>query len=246
MVSDLRKLVESSSALDNLFYQYTHLPLGNKFVRCPYWMNKLKRGILGPFGGKGNPEQIIKATKEAASNQNVDLYSLSEEKIFDFMKKNRIGVDCSGFVFWMLDSLCQEKKGRGVSEYIFCSNPPLKASRANTATLLDKKNVQAISLKDIKVGDLIRLNKGKHVAIVLHLLKDPQTRKLLEIEYAHSSSRTKIQGVHSARIRITDSSLSLNEQEWLELDRKNKPYNKENFFSDKQDGLYRLKIFSSC
>ncbi len=69
--------IHSSAALDDVFYRYTHLHLGGKEVCCPYWVNSLKKGIFGPYGGKGTPEQIAEATVFEAKRAGVDLAKIS-------------------------------------------------------------------------------------------------------------------------------------------------------------------------
>ena len=83
-------MLEKSPAVEKLLDQYLHLSIAGKKVRCPYWRNKIKKGIWGPFGGKGKPEQIVQATLDVAKIQKVNLKKLSRKKIEDFMKKNRI------------------------------------------------------------------------------------------------------------------------------------------------------------
>jgi len=232
--------IEFSSALDNLFFQYTHLPIGGKQIPCPYWMNRLKAGILGPFGGKGTPQQIVQATLSAAQEEKIDLSKLSTEEILKLMSKHHIGVDCSGFVYWMLDAFDRERGGNGIADDIFCPDPPLKPTRANVATLASPQSVVPVDLKEVKVGDVLLLNKGRHIAIITRVFREGEIIK--KIEYAHSSSKTEIKGVHKATVQINNPSLSLKEQKWEEKDKKGKSYSKTNFFGEK-DGLYRLKSF---
>lgn len=232
--------IESSFALDNLFFQYTHLPIGGKQIPCPYWRNRLKAGILGPFGGKGTPQQIVQATLSAAQEEKVDLSTLSAEEILKLMSKYHIGVDCSGFVYWMLDAFDREKGGNGIADDIFCSNAPLRPTRANVATLANPQSVVPIKLEKARVGDILLLNKGRHIAIITRIFYEEG--KIRKIEYAHSSSTTEIRGVHKAAIQINNPSLSLKEQKWEEKDQKGKSYSETNFFGEK-DGLYRLKSF---
>ena len=63
--------METSKALQDLFYQYTHLHIGGKEIVCPYWMNNLEKGIYGPIGGKGTPREIEEATTKEAEAENV-------------------------------------------------------------------------------------------------------------------------------------------------------------------------------
>ena len=233
---------ENSPALENLFSRYTHLPLGGKEIVCPYWMNNLKKGIFGPFGGKGTPEQIVEATKNEAKAADLSLREMTAEEILNFMKERKIGVDCSGFVFWMLDSLEREKGGRGL-EQDFYPNQTLAPTKANVATLTEPQFVLSIKLNDVKVGDIIRLDKGRHVAIVIEVIREVKTKQVKEIVYAHSSARTKMSGVHAARILIIDSQKELEAQKWCEESKRGGSYGSY-LFPQEGDGLKRLKILA--
>ena len=235
--------IETSESLDKLFYKYTHLPLGGKEIVCPYWINNLKAGVFGPYGGKGTPREIVEATKSEAEKIGLDLSKLSKEEILAFMKSKRIGMDCSGFVFWMLDALDREKGGDGIANDIL-SGDRLLPSRANVATLTNEGAVSAVELKDVRVGDMIRLDKGKHVAIVMRVVRDlGDMGEVREVEYAHSSARTKILGVHAEKIKIKDQTRGLEKQQWNEIAYEGKNYGETYCLSLAGDGLKRLKTW---
>ena len=231
--------IESSAALDKLFYKYTHLPLGGKEIVCPYWMNDLKLEIFGPYGGKGTPEEIVQATEDEAKKTSLNLEKITKEEIITFMKRKKIGVDCSGFVFWMLDTFDKEKGGNGIADDIPNSIGQFLPSRANVAMLTSEKVSFPMSIVEAKVGDMIRLDRGRHVAIVMKVVR--VKGKVREIEYAHSSSRTKIPGVHNAKIKIVDQNKGLEEQLWYELASEGKSYGQVYLLSAIGDGLKRLK-----
>lgn len=241
-VQSVEDRIESSRALQEMFYKYTHLPIGEKEIRCPYWRNRLPLGITGPFSGKGRSEQIIEATRLAAKKATVDLYQMSEEEILAFMKRKKIGVDCSGFVFWMLNALDKERGGRGIADFI----PRFPGTLAERQASADKLTSKQLSfpvekINEIQMGDMIRLHGGRHIAIVLRIVRD--SGKTREIEYAHSSERTTMQGVHSALIRITNLEGGLADQEWEEILPNGGSY-KQMLLSSQGDGLKRLKIWT--
>jgi uncharacterized Fe-S cluster-containing radical SAM superfamily protein len=231
---------ETSKALQDLFYQYTHLPLGGKEVACPYWMNVLKKGYFGPTGGKGRPEDIVKAANEIARKAGIDLNLLSAEEIVHFLKSQKIGVDCSGFAFWLLDALDKEKGGDGlVNDLPVTGRFP--ASLASVKLLTSEKIAFPVSLKEVQVGDLIRLRHGRHVAVVYGLEKEGSLRQL---EYVHSSSWTQTKGVHLAAIEIANENKGLEDQVWKEIDRNGNNYGQAEFFPEMGDSLYRLLLWA--
>jgi len=237
-------MIETSKALFDLFFKYTHLPIGGKEIVCPYWMNDLKNEIYGPFGGKGTPEEIVQATEEEATKNELELGDLTEDEIIQFMQEKKIGVDCSGFVFWMLDALDREKGGNGIADDIPGSEGKYIKTRANVLMLTDPGIVAEIkSVDKAKPGDIVRLKGGKHILVVLSLHKT-QEGEIERVEYAHSSDLTKIRGVHSGEIQILDKKKGLESQRWLEETTNGENYGEVSFKADLGDGIRRLKIWS--
>lgn len=220
--------------MQDIFYLYTHLPLGGKKIVCPYWIDNPKKLKHGPGGGKASPQEIVILTRLKAQEKGIDLAKLSEREIVLFMKKNKVGVDCSGFAFWMLNALDLEKGGNGIADDIpNCRGKYIKV-RASTKMLTDGGvSFFVKKINEIKPGDMIRLRGGHHLAVVLEIEKDKDgnTRKIV---YAHSSSPvfTVVSGVHQESIIIKDSEKSLQEQDWA-----------ENLNFQDGDGVKRLKIW---
>lgn len=224
-------MIKTSKALQSVFLRYTHLPLGGKEIVCPYWMDDIKKGIWGVLGGKGKPEEIVQATKKAALEQKLDLGVCSEEEILFFMKKNKIGVDCSGFAFWMLDEADREKGGNGIADDIPNSQGKFIKARASVQMLTDPLVARDIKLDQIAPGDMIRLKKGNHIAVVVETLLEKNTKSIV---LAHSSLNS---GVCQFLIKVVDSQKGLKEQNWSE------PELVKTLDVDNQDGIKRLKIW---
>lgn len=236
--------METSKALQDKFYQYTHLSIGGKQIACPYWINSIKRLKYGPGGGKGSPQEIIMHTNSKAKENDIDLNKQSEREIVLFMKKNRIGVDCSGFAFWMLNALDLEKGGNGITDDIPNSRGKIIKIRASTKMLTDEDvSFFVKKINEIKPGDMIRLRGGHHLMVVLEIEKD-KDRNTKKIIYAHSSSSllTTISGVHKESIIIKDSEKSIQEQDWQEQTPDKSNY-ANNFYPQAGDGIKRLKIW---
>ncbi len=234
--------METSKALQDLFYHYTHLKIGGKEIVCPYWMNNLEKGIYGPIGGKGTPGEIVEATLKEAKAENINLENLDEEAIILFMKAKKIGVDCSGFVFWMLNSFDLEKGGNGISDDIPSSQGVLIKARANVQMLTDENISVPVKLAEVKIGDMLRLRRGKHVAIVHKIVSENE--KVQEIWYAHSSERTKVAVVHEAKIVISDQNKEIGDQDWEELTIEGESYRNDAYFGKNGAGLRRLTIWN--
>jgi len=235
-------MIETSKALKDLFYKYTHLTLGGKKIRCPYWVNKIKKGLVGPLGGKGTPEQIVDVAEYQANKDGFDFQAASEEEIINFLLKKKIGVDCSGFAFWMLNALDLAKGGDGIANDITGSKGRFISARANVAMLTDEKVSIPVELKEARVGDMIQLRGRKHVAIITKIFKDGE--EIRAIEYCHSSCLTEINGVHSSEVKIINPQGSLKDQLWKEKTKDGENYGTVSFLEQLGDGLRRLKIWA--
>lgn len=230
--------------MQDIFYLYTHLLLGGKEIVCPYWMDCSKKLKHGPGGGKASPQELVNLTELKAREKKIDLSTLNEREIVLFMKKNRLGVDCSGFAFWMLNALDLERGGNGIADDIPNSEGRYIKIRASTKMLTDGGvSFFVKKIKWIKPGDMIRLGGGHHLAVVMEIGKD-KGGNIKKIIYAHSSSPfyTVISGVHKESIIIKDVEKSLQEQEWQEKTPNGANYALQLYLQE-GDGVKRLKIW---
>lgn len=229
-----------SPAIENLLSQYLHSNIGGKVIRCPYWEDKIDKKIYGPFGGKGKPGQIIQVTIELAQKQNFDFQKSTPIEIEDFMKKNRIGVDCSGLAYWLLDALDREKGGNGLEDDILGVKGKF-LTRASVEMLTnDEISTPIKTISEVVIGDMIRLRAGKHMAIVIRIKR--AEGKIKELIYAHSSKLTETRGVHVDRILVKDPQKGLADQTWMEKTSRGENYGQKYFHSEEGDGIRRLKV----
>lgn len=182
--------------------------------------------------GKSSPEDLLDQLYLDASQQKFDLKEASVANIQQFMQKNLLGLDCSGFVYRMLNYLL-DGLGKGSLEGLGLPH----VGRTNVRLLtLEKFAILFTEISQIRSGDVIRLNSNQKIPHAVIVLENSDG----SITYAHSGNTSKLNGVHSAVIKISDSSKGLKEQDWLEQTTDNKPYSI--FFNpDKGDGVFRLK-----
>jgi len=204
---------------------YLEMDILGTVIACPYWMNKISGGkvVLRGFGnGKGSAKEIKNELSKRISRISSGYTS---EDIIKFAKRERIGIDCSGFVYRFLEMLIKSryKQVSSTINDIF----PDGANRTNARSLTSLKYCKKIEkAKEIQIGDMIRLSGGRHIAV-----------------YAHSSNISKNnRGVHQGIIEITDSDQDLGMQHWFERTRSGALFNKK-FLREKGDGVFRLKIF---
>ncbi|MBI4037386.1 hypothetical protein HY385_03105 [Candidatus Daviesbacteria bacterium] len=190
-----QSLMSNSQILWEAYDQFL-LPLGGKKVPTPYRRNEVGSfQKLGPeFQGKSSPEVLTQTTKKLAKEQNFDLNKASMEEIREFMKQNKLGIDCSGFVYRMLNSLVQKVKGKSLEGFGF---PHVGRTNVDRLTS-DEFSIKIPDFDQIKPGDLVRLDSKAldgvpHCVIVL----DHQDKI---ITYAHSTRQTNPNGVHMGQI----------------------------------------------
>lgn len=228
---------------------YIDFEIWGKKVKIPYVLAKGKRWHFFDSSGKGTPEQINAETVKAAKNKGVDLSFCSPFQISKFMRQERIGIDCSGFVYHLLKEFVKETEGKDLNICLlrykgFVGKVErallnFKRARRISAEVLTS-NINTVKIEkvsQIKPGDLLRLTplnwSGKHIAIVVGVTPN-------KVIYAHSSRDTKRQGPHFGEIEILNRKLGLESQKWLEITKAEKNYGEECFKIEKGDSVRRL------
>lgn len=158
------------------------------YIGLPYWRNKLKDGKVikeGVLGGKGSAKEIALKTIEIANKNNIKLLSLPPKEIYNFQKKNLIGIDCSGLACQLLN---------------FYFKTDLNPRRTSAKMLTSEPlSTEIKNIKDIKTGDMLRFDKGNHVIFVIEKNDDI-------IFCVQSSKKTKFHGVQYTQIKIPNFS----------------------------------------
>uniref|UniRef100_A0A7C4M345 NlpC/P60 domain-containing protein n=1 Tax=candidate division CPR3 bacterium TaxID=2268181 RepID=A0A7C4M345_UNCC3 len=223
--------------IENYISDYTRMKIGRLSLNCPYWSNRLKNGrvtVRGIFNGKGLSSQIKKElTKEVNLCQKK---ILNKYDLYKLAKRKRLGIDCSGFAFRVLEELVR-------LGYKNCKIANLEGlykggiNRTNADMLTAKNFVFPVDkISDYQMGDLIRMLGGRHIAVIIKVTSN-------QIIYAHSSNKTKVQGVHLGKIKIVDINRPLLEQKWLEKTKTGENIVQKYFDPARGDGVFRLKIF---
>jgi len=152
-----------------------------KYIGLPYHTNIPK--IISRDNvlvGKGNAKEIALKTIELANLNNLKILDLSPQQIYNFQKKNKIGIDCSGLVCHLLN---------------FYFDTKLNVRRTSADMLTSAPLSQPIEIKNLKTADLIRQKKGHHVLFVIEKIGD-------KVIYVDSSRIGR--GVHYGEFDITD------------------------------------------
>lgn len=176
-------------------YEQFLLPLGGKKVPTPYRRNEFgSYQKLGPeFQGKSSPQTLTKTTIRLTKEQGFNLSKASVEEIQHFMRKNKLGIDCSGFTYRMLDFLVK-KLGLGSLEKAAGFE---HVGRTNVAKLTSDEFTMPIeNFGQTQPGDLIKINDSGDILHIMVILENKDD----VITYAHSSSATNPDGVSLGKI----------------------------------------------
>ncbi len=214
-------MLTKSAVFEDCLKEFS-LEIKGKLVPIPYRINV--PAVEHPRKqGKSSPKELLDQLILEAKEQNFNLAEASVEKIQDFMRHNQLGLDCSGFVYRMID-LYLEKEGMGsMIEHGF-----EHVGRTNAAKLTSDDFSAPINNQDAQSGDIIRLNSGEDVLHCMLVLNREDTT----INYVHVSSQTKPAVVHKSSAKILDNNLEFNEN-----------LGDISYNPDKGDGLRRLKLF---
>ncbi len=132
------------------------------YLGLPYFINTGQHQVMSrnnALVGKGTAHEIALQTIEFANQQNIKLLDLTPQQIYNFQKKNHLGIDCSGLVCHLLNLKVDVRK----TSADMLTSPPISKS-----------------VKTLQTNDLIRQKDGKHVLLVLSVDKKMVT-------YIHSS-----------------------------------------------------------
>ena len=161
----------------------------NHYIGIPYCKNVVKDGkvIKERFmGAKGNAKDIALQTVNLANQQKIKILDLSSQQIYNFQKKNKIGIDCSGLVSHLLIFY-----GNLLGKKIDLNIRKTSADMLTSAPL--SKEIKKYD--DIQTGDLIRQKNGHHVLFIIDKQGDT-------INYVDSSQEGR--GVKYGQFNLND------------------------------------------
>ena len=161
----------------------------DNYLDLPYMTNIIRDGKVVKervLGGKGYWKDIKKETQKIAASQKINLKKLTSKQLYQFQKKHKIGIDCSGLATQLLIFY-----GRILGKKVNL-NPGKTSADMLTSTPLATK-ITDDSL--IQTGDLIRQKNGHHVLFIIE--KNGKT-----INYVDSSFWGR--GVKYGQFDITD------------------------------------------
>ncbi|HYD35362.1 MAG TPA: hypothetical protein VD999_04805 [Vitreimonas sp.] len=235
--------------LANLFVNFN---LDGIKVELPYFISDGNRTYYWRSEGKGSLITLQREIKAYLAQTQQELTSIKRADLKTKLQQARIGLDCSGYIYQLLDMYWQEQYGYSIKRHLL-RYPGWQGQlekmilsfrrerKISAHTLTNALNTFPIEqTKDIKVGDLLRLTAeewhGKHVALVTTVT--PST-----ITYTHSGLLTEKNGPHFATIKIVKPSAGLEKQHWQEKYHDGRNYGYYAYRLENGDGVRRLKYW---
>ncbi len=215
---------------------YLHFKVGTATCSVPYFNNKTlgSRGALAVHVGKGSPLGLSHEVRDLLFKKKVAPESLNDDTLKKLLVENNLGIDCSGFVYHILNTECiSTEKGplkkrltftqaRGLFGKMNAALHPAKNSGVLTFT--DDVNSSIIPITEVTPGDIITLvgNSGEgerdHILVVHEVIGENSKAKTLH--YSHSVAYPEDglygTGVRQGNIEISDPSAPLLTAHWSE------------------------------
>ncbi len=226
-----------SPAAQKIINDYLSLPFEQvQSVSCPYYNNKRQvlRGGLRAGVGKGSPDDIVEEALIQSLHDKKNLNTMTDEEIKKFLVDHHLGVDCSAFVYYILDAELKSLSKGSIKKYLhfpYIKNPlrhlltKLRtAENTDVKTLAHARNSNQVELKNVQPGDFVVLLGGgreherDHIIIITDVKKENNVP--VTLEYAHSdewpSDGRYNHGVRIGTMRINNVNGSILDQPWSE------------------------------
>jgi hypothetical protein len=216
--------------------QYLHFRIGAAVCSVPYFNNKIAktRASLPVRVGKGSPKEISEEVEALVVKNHVDIDRLADESLKKLLVDNNIGIDCSGFAYYVLDAESEDLRKGSLRKNLRIVRPMGFFSRfsyamhpeknVDVALLADDKNSQVVSLKGLRAGDLVTMMTGSsedernHVLIIHNV--DYEHLLPVRLHYSHAIGYPEDglygSGIKQGVIEITEITKPITEQRWIE------------------------------
>ncbi len=214
--------------------KYLHFKYGNAVCSVPYYNNKTRkaRAAMKVEVGKGNPEEILDEVRAIILKHRIDTETITNDQLKKLLTDNNIGIDCSGFAYYVLDaesksldkgSLAKKislVESRGIFSKLF--GRFRMPANIDVATLADDENSRVIGMREVRPGDMITMiseeTNRNHILIVHKVEGNESIPK--KIHYSHAVAYPENglygSGIKQGVIEITKHEKSILDQRWVE------------------------------
>lgn len=183
--------------------------------------------------GKGSPSEIRDEVQAILIKDHVAVQSLNNDALKKILTEHNLGIDCSGYAYYVLDAMSQETGNGRLNKHLnlLSKKSPIAKMRAylrpvgsvNVKVFASDLNSRVIALKDIQPGDIITMmstgeDERNHILIVTAIHCDGPTLK--SFDYTHAIAYPEDgrygTGVKEGVIMITAPDQSILAQSWTE------------------------------
>lgn len=219
-----------SEQAQTIISNYQSLPFPNRTVKTPYFNNKRGklRGAFRARVGKGTPQEIVDEARSIATSKRIALDALDQRGLTKFLVDENLGIDCSGFVYHVLDAELQAL-GKGTLEKYLAFPNVLgfrkwiarfrPAENTGVQTLAHEKNSVPVPVSNIQPGDMIIILASEKFGNPNHVLLVTKTSESF-LHYVHSFQWSTDgiygHGIREGTIEITDPNKPILDQVWKE------------------------------
>lgn len=220
---------EALSVIDS----YIHFKIGSAVCAVPYFNNKTirLRGAFRSRTGKGSPKDILEEAEVILVKNHMSAETLADESLGKVLADNGIGIDCSGFAYYVLDAESNSSANTSLKKKLYFSNNKgltgkirgylRPVENCNVATLADDKNSKEINLGDARPGDMITMIGGvdyaerDHILVIHRVDYEDSIPKTIYYSHAIAYPEDGPYGkVRQGEISITDTKKPITEQAW--------------------------------
>lgn len=245
--------------------QYLNFKMGQAVCSVPYYNNKVNRSRLAlrPYVGKGSPKDIFDEIEGLLVKNKIDKNSLDSEALKKILKESGMGIDCSGFAYYILNAESEETghgsisrrlhfiKCHGIVGKVLCKFRPVE--NCDVATFASDKNSQLVPTSEIQPGDFITMlgntessvgdiSERNHI-LVIHQI-DYQNMIPARLHYSHAISYPEDglygSGIKQGTIDIPYPDKGITDQVWREGEQNGAPNRLFNSAQKSQTDVRRL------
>lgn len=223
-----------SKKAQDIIDSYEHLDIAGKTINCPYFNNRTTnlRGALRVLVGKGTPQEIKDEARIISLRDRLELNDLDEQTIKKLLIDHNIGIDCSAFVYYILDAQLKATQNKSLKNILSFKSKNLLRQLItkfrpveNTNVVVLNENSTEIKLDEVAPGNLIIALGGgikhdyNHTLIITETTHD-DSGKLHSLGYSHSyfwkSEGKYAKGIRKGIIEIINPEKSILDQKWIE------------------------------